>query len=403
MIDRSLLLVLLFVGSVLSTSLAHGDEAIPDTLLWEGDQLARVRAGEGASDPGVARALGELRERADKALGNGPYSVVTHGDLPPSGDPHDYVSFGTYWWPNPDTPDGLPYVRRDGVSNKELIAQGDRAPLSAMSNDVVTLTLAGYLLDEPKYSRHAAKLLRAWFLDPATRMNPHLNHGQMIRGVNTGRCFGIIDTARLVECIDSALLLEQSDSWTAEDGEGLRAWFRDYANWLTESPMGKQEGATKNNHATYYDLQVATMALYVGDRDQARSVLAAVPSRRLATQIEPDGRQPQEIARTKGLSYSAMNLRGFCLLARLGEHVDVDLWHDNHLKSAAGFLAPYLANPDEWPTQQIGDKTPRGIADYGYLFATRLGDASLRDAVEPKGKPSPDDIAPLVFARSRRD
>lgn len=381
MIVYRLLLVVFVVCSCHVAALASADEPIPATLLWEGDQLARGRAGEGASDPGVARALGELRERADKALGNGPYSVVTHGDLPPSGDPHDYVSFGTYWWPNPDTPDGLPYVRRDGVSNKKLIAQGDRAPLSAMSNDVVTLTLAGYLLDEPKYSRHAAKLLRAWFLDPATRMNPHLNHGQMIRGVNTGRCFGIIDTAVFVPTIDSALLLEESGEWTAEDGEGLRAWFGDYRAWLTESPMGKQEQATRNNHATYYDLQVATMALYVGDRERARRVLAAVPTRRMATQIELDGRQPHEIARTRGLTYSLMNLRGFCLLARLGEHVEVDLWQEERLGLAAAFLHPYLAEPSTWPTEEIGTIDISRVNDALCLLATRRDEPKYLDVV----------------------
>jgi hypothetical protein len=172
--------------------------------------------------------------------------------------------------------------------------------------------------------------------------------------------------------------------------------------------MGKQERATKNNHATYYDVQVATMALYVGDRDQARRVLAAVPKRRLATQIKPDGRQPHEIARTRGLTYSAMNLRGFCLLARLGEHCEVDLWQrdeaeSNRILLAAEFLYPYLADPEEWPYQQIGEKVPRGEADYGYLLTTRLGESKFRDVMEPGGRPEPGDIAPLVYARVPRD
>lgn len=405
MFVRCLLLGVFVVWSSHFASLASGDEPIPATLLWEGDHLARVRAGEWVSDPVVTAALEQLRARADKALGRGPYSVVTHGDLPPSGDPHDYVSYGTYWWPNPDTPDGLPYVRRDGVSNKEIAAKGDDRVLDAMVDDVTNLSLAGYLLKEPKYSHHAAKLLRAWFLDPDTRMNPHLRHGQMVLGRDTGRQYGIIDTYCFATCIDSALLLELSDEWSTDDQQQLRAWFRDYRNWLVEDPMGKGEGETKNNHATHYDLQVVTLSLYAGDRKTARRVLEAVPTRRLATQIEEDGRQPEEIARTRGLSYSELNLRGLCLLARVGETCDVDLWRrddpeNNRLRLAAEFLYPYLADPSAWPYQQIGNQRPLGAADFGYLLASRLDEPKFREVMEP---PAAGDLSPLVFARLPRD
>jgi hypothetical protein len=385
-------------------SLAADTSAVPATLLWEGEHLVKVRAEDFADDAVIEAALRRLRVRADTALGRGPYSVVDRGDLPPSGDPHDYVSYGTYWWPNPDTADGLPFVRRDGVANQKQIANGDHDELKAMSQDVTDLALAGYLFGEPKYSRHAALLLRTWFLDSATRMNPHLRHGQMVPGINTGRCFGIIDTYVFPVCIDAALVLEQSDEWSDEDQRRMRAWFQDYRKWLLEDPMGRQEGATKNNHATAYDVQVVTMSLFLGDTEMARQVLEQVPSRRLARQIEPDGRQPEEIARTRGLSYSAMNLRGLCLLARLGEHCEVDLWKrenvDNRLLLAAEFLYPYLVEPTDWPFQQIGNKRPGSVADYGYLLATRLGKDKFSEVMEP---PARNDISPLVYSRVPRD
>ena len=53
-------------------------------------------------------------KRADEHLKKGPYSVTYKKALPPSGDKHDYISMGPYWWPNPKTADGLPYIRRDG-------------------------------------------------------------------------------------------------------------------------------------------------------------------------------------------------------------------------------------------------------------------------------------------------
>ena len=48
-------------------------------------------------------------------------------------------------------------------------------------------TAAWKLTGDRQYSDHAAKHLRAWFVDPATRMNPNLQYAQAIHGRFTGR------------------------------------------------------------------------------------------------------------------------------------------------------------------------------------------------------------------------
>ena len=119
-----------------------------------------------------------MRENAKEALGRGPYSVTFKKDVPSSGDKHDYMSFSRYWWPNPETPDGLPYVRRDGHVNVEIRRRGDRDQIGQLFIDVETLALAYYLFQAEQYATHAIKLIHTWYLDPETKMNPHLRFGK---------------------------------------------------------------------------------------------------------------------------------------------------------------------------------------------------------------------------------
>ncbi|MCW2338229.1 hypothetical protein M2337_002462 [Sphingobium sp. B2D3A] len=66
--------------------------------------------------------------------------MVDKGNVPPSGDLHDYMSIAPYWWPDPSAPDGKPYVRKDGRVNPErTTADYDLSALSRMSADVETL------------------------------------------------------------------------------------------------------------------------------------------------------------------------------------------------------------------------------------------------------------------------
>ena len=206
-------------------------------------------------------------------------------------------------------------------------------------------------------------LLRTWYLDPATKMNPHLQFGQAIPGRTEGRGIGIIDTAQLINLVDSVELLRSSEAWSESDHRELQGWFRAYLKWLLTSSHGKTEANTKNNHAVWYDAQVASFALFVDDKATARATLVQVGPRRIAKQIEPDGRMPHELARTKSFSYTHMNLRGFLHLARLAEHVDVDLWgyrsaDGRSIEAALDWLEPFVAGREEWKHKQISAHSP---------------------------------------------
>jgi hypothetical protein len=261
----------------------------------------------------------------------------------------------------------------------------DHNTTSHMIDAVQTLSLAYYFTGDERYAQRAALLLRTFFIDPPTRMNPNLEFAQGIPGINTGRGIGIIETQRMVDVVDSVGLLADSKAWTAADDRALRQWFDQYLTWLLESPHGKDESAAKNNHGTHYDVQVITYALFLGKRNIATRVLREVPEKRIAVQIEPDGRQPLELARTKAWSYSIMNLRGLLQLKKLSQDAGVDL-PDEQLKKALDFLRPYAKGEKQWPYPQINGFRPEGA---NYLIRW----------VDQTGTPQPTDLENLTGPR----
>ena len=307
--------------------------------------------------PAQRDALNVLIALADDALTIPIGTVTNKPEAGPSGDKHDYVSFSPYWWPNPDTADGLPYIRRDGQFNPER-DNYDVAPLSDMASAVRWLGFAYYFTGNEEYARNAIERCRVWFVDPQTRMTPRLQYGQFIPGVEEqGRHLGIIETVRLRWFPDSFNMLDRSPHMTDEVRDGVKQWFNDYAQWLMDSEFGTAERTYPNNHGTWANAQTANYATFAGREDIVRQILATLPDR-IAAQIEPDGSQPHELERTNALHYSDFNLRAMMDLAALGQNVGVDLWSfetpdGRSLRAAADYLRPFHAGEKPWPYQQI--------------------------------------------------
>lgn len=389
------LLAALFALAATLASMAH---AAPETsaapltqgglILIDAERLAMAKGRVAAKDAELKPAYDALMKDAARALKAGPWSVMDKTLTPSSGDKHDFVSFGPYWWPNPKTKDGLPYIRRDGEVNPEIrTSKSDDANMNRMVGAVTALAHAYYFTGEEKYAAHAAKLLRAWYLEPATKMNPNLNFGQAIPGVTEGRGIGIIDTVCLLGIPDATTLLEPSTSWTEQDREGLKAWFGDYLDWLLTSKNGKDEAKAANNHGTWYDAQVATFALYVGKPEVARKTLEAAKTKRVASQIKPNGSQPHELARTKSFGYSTMNLNGMLTLGWLGKRVGVDLAgytspEGGSIRKALEFMLQYADPKVKWPYKQIHGYKPEALYTVTVKAAVLFEDEGLTKMAE---------------------
>lgn len=332
------------------------------TFLWRAHALEQVKAQIDA-DPDSVPAYAALIKDADAALTKGPWSVTEKTKLPPSGDTHDYMTMGPYWWPDPAKPDGLPYINRDGQVNPERATEAfDRTRLGDMASAVRALGLAYYYTNDKPYADRAALILRTWFIAPATRMNPNLNFAQGVPGSTPGRSFGIIDSAELLPVVEAIGLIEPSQALSTGDLVSLRAWFGDLSDWMVTSTNGKEERAATNNHSIWYDLQLSEFALFAGKTDLAKSVISAFPEARISPQFAADGSLPKELARTRSFHYSAWTMQAAYDIATLGECVGVDLWSyqtkdGRGLKPATAFLAGYAGRETEWKWQEINMNT----------------------------------------------
>jgi hypothetical protein len=324
---------------------------------WDYPWMEKVKSDLKNGESEFLPAFNQLLKEADKALAGGVYSVTFKDMVPPSGSKNDYMSMGPYWWPDPEKPDGLPYIRRDGEVNPER-ENLDSAQKGKMTNAVRNLTLAWFFSGKEDYAEKAAELLRVWFLDPETLMNPHLNYGQSIPGRTEGRFIGIIDGRSFAELVDAIALLETSGALTEDERAGLRNWFEEYFTWLTTSEFGKEEDNYRNNHSVAYDVQACGIAYFLGKDDYLRQKVGEMPERRIDPMIEADGSQPHELIRTRAFGYSVSNLRNFFDAGEIGLNVGVNIFNyvnpnGASLQTALDYLIGYIGREQDWPYEEI--------------------------------------------------
>ncbi len=330
---------------------------LPEVLLLDAQNLHRVKQSVQAKDKAVEQHLLRLLQEADKLMEMKPVSVMDKGLIPVSGNKHDYMSQAPYFWYDSSKPNGLPYLRRDGERNPEINKITDRSNLGKLENATRVLSLAWYFTDKEQYAAKAAELLRSWFLEAATRMNPHLNYAQAIPGINDGRGIGIIETIALTGIADAAGLLKGSKAWPLKDHKALQQWYKEYLQWMLTSKNGMDEHAAKNNHGTWFYVQAVDFALFCGNKAKARE-LAEESKKRLDSQLTAEGQMPLELERTAALGYSTFNLRAWFMLANLASKVNIDLWNYTNskgagLRTALDWLSPYAFGEKPWTYQQI--------------------------------------------------
>ena len=350
---------LAFFGLVLAVS------AIPAAAM-DLAYAGQVREKVAAHDPAYALAMKNIVEEADSEMSAGPFSVTDKKVLAPSNDPKDYVSLAPYFWPDPSKPNGLPYMNKDGqvYPGTRSGENSDRPRIEDMFVAVRSLNIAAYMIGNQEYAKHSADLLRAFFLDSKTGMNPNLNFAQGVRGSTPGRSFGIIDLNSMPEVLDSIKLMEQvatRQTWTDADREGFRKWCSDFLLWLSTSKNGIEEFKAANNHGAWFDATTSCFADFVGQTDRVKELVKSSEGR-IGKEIKADGKLPLELARTKSWHYSIFAITAFAITAEQGHRAGVDLWHyqpadpaSGNLTKAVSYLLHYTETRQPWPKRDIGE------------------------------------------------
>lgn len=347
------------IALALSTQYVAASEFVQiDPIALE--QL-KIELNENKTDKLISDRYKVLLQDADVNLTKKNPSVMDKNFMPPSKDKHDYLSISRYWWPDTTKEDGLPWIRKDGITNPDTQTDDvDRPRISRMSHAVYNLSMAYYLSGDEKYADKAVSMVKTWFLDPETKMNPNLNYAQSVPGYNEGRRSGILDGRFIqTQILDSVKILENSKSWTKEEQTKMDAWLEQHLDWLTKSEIGIAGANQENNHGTWYRFQVSSLAYFLGEDDIVKQTINETKES-MKTQFAKDGSQPEELARTRSFFYSGFNLNALSRVAIIADKFGDPIWqyqpeNGKSIKAGFNFVLPVI-HGEKWDYETPGIK-----------------------------------------------
>ena len=295
-----------------------------------------------------------LIKDANKMLTAKNPTVINKQIATPTGSKNDYLSISRYWWPDEKKKDGLPWIRKDGETNPDTQTDAvDRKRLGKMSKYIETLSLAYFFSEDEKYAKKGISIINTWFIDKATKMNPHLQYAQSVPGNPKSRRSGILDGRDIpVKVLDGITLISKSKQWKPEHTYGIDKWVMEYTLWLVYSDTGLKGAKQENNHGSWYNYQVAALAYYSGYNTILKNAINRT-KKLFDIQLNEEGGQEHELKRTRSYFYSCFNLDAITRTAIVAEKAGMPFWNysssenNGGISKALDFLMP-AANGGEW-------------------------------------------------------
>jgi hypothetical protein len=288
---------------------------------------------------------------------------------------NNFTSFAPYYHPNPDSPTGFPYIRKDGIRNPLARETSDNAYLAKLYTIFSPCCILYCLTKNEGYAVKAIQSLETFFINEETKMNPDLTYSGIVIGnsMDDLRIRGaIIDTNNLSILPDLIELLKPSVNWTTELENSMILWFDSLSNWFKTSPRGVLQSGYSHNIKTSYIKQLCSYLCFCGKQDEAKTYLENNLTALLSAQIDMDGKQVLEMDRVKNRHYSNFNLNLLVNLATIAKSLGIDVWNyedsegKGSIKKAMKYLAYYYLHPTEWTTS---DETNNSAMTRSWLQA----------------------------------
>ncbi|CAE6465647.1 unnamed protein product [Rhizoctonia solani] len=258
-----------------------------------------------------------------------------------------------------------PYERRDGQFNPDYRLANDSGATQALMDALLYAPIAHLVISKSPelntakrpdgwYASQALRAAQIFFVDEATRVNPHLNYSQLLRGPGTqvGSPTGVLDMHWWPKALSGILLMKEMGVWSEADLAGVVNWAKAYIPWLQTNELAKAERASDNNHGSYFFNQLAALQILVGDLDGAKATVQDYFTGIYMSQIDEKGDQPKESARTHPYHYRGYNLCAMINSARLAEFVGYDGWNAKSssgagIQTAADYAMQFTPGPGE--------------------------------------------------------
>lgn len=303
----------------------------------------------------------EIKVIADKIVEdfevNGKTPVITEKqNEAPSENPHDYVSVTKYrMWRTGngglDWDDGVPNPESEKYSDIKKVEEF-KTKIFYVSTRVIEAKEKGE--DTKAYQDYINTALARWFVDDNTKMSPNLEYAQMINGEDTGQYFGIIEGTDFLLVLEQVQQLKEQGLIDESVLSGIKDWYGKYLVWLTTSEKGLKEKNMENNHGVFYDLQIAQLAEFVGNKDNLLEESLQRTKQRIEKQITPNGEIPLEAKRKDSYGYQLYLLDGYSKLASIGKKHNIDLWEytpiqGGGIRKAFEYFVKNLPEPEKTP------------------------------------------------------
>ncbi|WP_438766447.1 alginate lyase family protein [Kushneria sp. TE3] len=349
---------------------------VPETVLLEGKHLVELANLYKDGDQNALQVVEGLVEKATDILEQPVTSVIQKSGDMAKEHRHDYCSLAKYWWPDMQSEDGLPYVRRDGEVNPECYSERfDNERLVFMVESLQVLSLTAYLTGDTVWAERALEQLKTWFIDPATCQTPHFQYAQVVPGNDAVRSAGLIESRHLIYVTEAVYLLESIQALPETVSHELRCWFKKLLEWMRTSQNGRAADHAKNNIAYWYDLQCLAFAWFVKDQSLAEHIVLNRVQTRAVDQIEPDGSLPLEMKRANPLDYVVFTLAAMSQLSRYGDRLGIPVWQQTDADGRSFQVA------HDWLLQQTRVREGQKAAQYLYSGKNNNPSSQIDDLI----------------------